>query len=133
VSRHEGSSDHQWVDEAAGPVVRPYAMVRGRTRARQDVFDLVAFVVATVDSLDGWQDGWQEREPEHQAILALCRRPRSVAEVAASLSLPVGVVRVLLGDLLELEAIRVREPVAAATGRPSLRVIREVLDGLRAL
>ncbi len=129
MNRHEGSSDHQWVDEAAGPVVRPYAMVRGRTRARQDVFDLVAFVVATVDSLDGWQ----EREPEHQAILALCRRPRSVAEVAASLSLPVGVVRVLLGDLLELEAIRVREPVAAAAGRPSLRVIREVLDGLRAL
>ncbi|WP_327122250.1 DUF742 domain-containing protein [Streptomyces sp. NBC_01341] len=118
----------EWVDDAAGPVVRPYAMVRGRTRAQHHVLDLVAFVVTVVDRVRGWL----EMEPEHAAILALCRRPLSVTEVAASLDLPVGVIRVLLGDLLDMKAIRIREP-AHPHERPSPDLIREVLDGLRAL
>ncbi|WP_308188994.1 DUF742 domain-containing protein [Streptacidiphilus sp. ASG 303] len=120
--------DTEWVDEEAGPLVRPYAMVRGRTRSRQEVFDLVAFVVAAVDTLYGWVNV----EPEHSALLSLCRRPLSVGELSARTDLPVGVVRVLLGDLLDMGAIRLREP-AYAGGRPSLDLIREVLDGLRAL
>ena len=121
-------SETTWADDAAGPVVRPYALVRGRTRTRKDLFDLVAFVVTVMDS----QQGWTDLEPEHVAILTLCHHPHSVAEVAARLRLPVGVVRVLLGDLLDLAAIRVRQPADPA-GRPSLQVMREVLDGLRAL
>ncbi|MFD7688596.1 DUF742 domain-containing protein [Streptomyces sp. NPDC059781] len=118
----------QWVDEAAGPVVRPYAMVRGRTRNEGYFFDLVAFVVATVDTLQHEV----ETQPEHRAILALCRSPRPVGEVAARMNLPVGVVRVLLGDLFNARAIRVRQPADPAA-RPSVRMIREVLEGLRAL
>ncbi|MGY0068374.1 DUF742 domain-containing protein [Streptomyces sp. QTS137] len=118
----------QWVDEAAGPVVRPYAMVRGRTRNEGYFFDLVAFVIATADTLQHEV----EMQPEHRAILALCRRPRPVSEVAAHMNLPVGVVRVLLGDLFNAQAIRVRQPADPAA-RPSVRMIREVLEGLRAL
>ncbi|MGW8066340.1 DUF742 domain-containing protein [Streptomyces ziwulingensis] len=118
----------QWVDEAAGPVVRPYAMVRGRTRNEGYFFDLVAFVVTTVDALQHEVD----MQPEHRAILALCHRPRPVGEVAAHMNLPVGVVRVLLGDLFSARAIRVRQPADPAA-RPSVRMIREVLEGLRAL
>jgi hypothetical protein len=118
----------EWLDEAAGPVVRPYAMVRGRTRNEGYWFDLVAFVVSAVDSLDHAV----EMQPEHRAIVALCRTPRPVGEVAARMNLPVGVVRVLLGDLFTARAIRVREPADPAA-RPSIRMIREVLEGLRAL
>jgi hypothetical protein len=118
----------EWVDDAAGPVVRPYAMVRGRTRNEGYFFDLVAFVVASVDSLQHRL----EMQPEHRAILALCRSPRPVGEVAARMNLPVGVVRVLLGDLLEARAIRVRQP-SDPDGRPSVRLVKEVLEGLRAL
>ncbi|MGW0860456.1 DUF742 domain-containing protein [Streptomyces sp. NPDC002690] len=118
----------EWVDDAAGPVVRPYAMVRGRTRNEGYWFDLVAFVVSAVDTLHHRV----EMQPEHQAILTLCRRPRPVGEVAARMNLPVGVVRVLLGDLLEARAIRVRQP-ADPSGRPNVRLIKEVLEGLRAL
>ncbi|MFJ2095483.1 DUF742 domain-containing protein [Streptomyces sp. NPDC087901] len=118
----------QWVDDAAGPVVRPYAMVRGRTRNDGYWLDLVAFVVASVGTL---QQG-AAMQPEHQAILTLCRRPLPVGEVAARMNLPVGVVRVLLGDLLETHAIRVRQP-ANPSGRPSVRLINEVLAGLREL
>ncbi|MER5601559.1 DUF742 domain-containing protein [Streptomyces sp. NPDC002265] len=116
-------NDSDWVDD--GPLVRPYALVRGRTRARHDVFDLVAFVVALVDTLHGWI----HIEPEHTRLLILCRRPVSVSELSAGANLPIGVVRVLLGDLLDMGAIRVREP----SERPSPQLIREVLTGLRAL
>ncbi|MEV6995748.1 DUF742 domain-containing protein [Streptomyces sp. NPDC093228] len=103
-------------------------MVRGRTQARHDVFDLVAFVVTVADSLYGWPD----TQPEHLTILGLCRTPRSVAEVISNMNLPMGVVRVLLGDLLDLAAIQVGGPADSGT-QPSLQLIKEVLDGLRAL
>jgi hypothetical protein len=118
----------EWVDEDAGPVVRPYAVVRGRTESPQGRLDLIAFVITVVDTLDAWM----QMEPEHHRILDLCRRPRTVTEVAAGLRLPVGVVRVMLGDLLDAQAVLIREPADPAN-RPSLDVIREVLDGLRAL
>ena len=35
----------QWFDDAAGPMVRPYAMTKGRTRPSGQQFDLIALVV----------------------------------------------------------------------------------------
>jgi hypothetical protein len=48
--------------------------------------------------------------PEHLAILELCVRPLSVAEISAKLRLPLVVIRVLLGDLLDEGLIAVRRP-----------------------
>lgn len=122
------TSDSAWLDDAAGPVVRPYAMTRGRTRTTQTDFDLIAIVVtADVSSLDQAELG-----PEHDTILELCRHPLSVAEVASELDLPLGVVRVLLGDLLEHGLIFMRQP-APVTQLPNERVLEEVIDGLHAL
>ncbi|MER7053320.1 DUF742 domain-containing protein [Streptomyces sp. NPDC000351] len=59
-------------------------------------------------------------------------KTRSVAELAADADLPVGVVRVLLGDLVELGSVIVSRPVPPAR-LPDERVLREVIDGLRAL
>ena len=42
---------HDWLDQDAGPVVRPYAMTGGRVAPSGGEFDLVAFVVATVPEL----------------------------------------------------------------------------------
>ncbi len=41
------SSDERWLDSEAGPVVRPYALIGGRTRHAGEKFDLVATVRAT--------------------------------------------------------------------------------------
>jgi len=117
-----------WVDAAAGPVVRPYTMTGGRTRPRAGSFDLVAFVV-TVESSPPVDAGLQ---PEHLAVLAACDRPLSVAELAARLKLPLGVVRVLLGDLLDQRLIAVREP-APEPRLPDQSVLMAVKDGLQAL
>lgn len=156
----------RWFDDAAGPVVRPYAMTRGRTRSSSDEagLDLIALVIA--QSRDGEGDakpqengegtgdnhhgaageetdsGAQDNAdvladnslaPEHVDIVLQCRRaPQSVAELSAELDLPVGVVRVLIGDLIDADWVRVSRPVPPAE-LPDESILREVIDGLRAL
>lgn len=69
---------------------------------------------------------------EHLRILELCGELLSVAEIAAYLSLPLGVVKVLIGDLWDLGAVHVRPPVQQAERLPST-LLEEVLLGLRQL
>ncbi|MFB9239093.1 DUF742 domain-containing protein [Plantactinospora siamensis] len=121
-------ADEQWLDEHAGPVVRPYAVTRGRARTESGSFDLISLVVAT----ERTPTAEMGLGPEHLAIVALCQRPLSVAEIAAHLNLPLGTVRVLLGDLVERELVRVREPRATAA-LPDDSVFEAVINGLRAL
>ena len=122
-------SGHSWLDRDAGPVVRPYAMTGGRTHGSAAAgFDVVALVTARVGLTAGDVVGLQ---PEHRSILGFAREPLAVAEVASYLDLPLGVVRVLLGDLLHQGLISMYEP---PQGRlPHDGVLRAVIDGLRAL
>lgn len=41
------SDEIEWIDEEAGPVVRPYAVTGGRTSTSSGAFDLLSMVVAT--------------------------------------------------------------------------------------
>jgi hypothetical protein len=127
MTASESLSDPSWLDDQAGPVVRPYAMTHGRTRPSHGTFDLITIIVATHPTAPA--DG--SFRPEHAAIVQVCQRPTSVAEIASQLDLPVGAVRVVLGDLLAKRLIRIRPP--AATDLPSEHVFQAVLDGLRAL
>jgi hypothetical protein len=121
-------SGHSWLDRDAGPVVRPYAMTGGRTHSTTAGFDVVALVTARAGLTAGDVLGLQ---PEHRAILGFTRDPLAVAEVASQLDLPLGVVRVLLGDLLHQGLISMYEPPQGR--RPQDGVLRAVIDGLRAL
>ncbi|PZH14245.1 DUF742 domain-containing protein [Streptomyces sp. NTH33] len=128
---HEPGS--QWYDHEAGPLVRPYAMTGGRTKSGPDGvrFDLISLVTLTPGAPG--TDGDAALGPEHRFMIELCRtETQSVAELAAGADLPVGVVRVLLGDLLELGRVTVSRPVPPAQ-LPDERILREVIAGLRAL
>ncbi|RKT11654.1 uncharacterized protein DUF742 [Streptomyces sp. 1114.5] len=122
----------RWYDDEAGPLVRPYTMTRGRTGVGER-YDLIA--VAVCDLPDPALDPDAPEPPvgpEQARILTLCRgNPLSVAELAADLDLPVGVVRVLLGDLLAAGLIRVSRPVPPAL-LPDERILREVIHLRRA-
>jgi hypothetical protein len=122
------SPDDHWLDEEAGPVVRPYALIRGRTRPSGETLDLIAIITA----VRGIQPDPTTLDPEHFAVLRLCRLPTSVADLAADLDLPLGVVRILLGDLRELALIAVHNPIPPAR-LPDVQILREVVDGLRRL
>lgn len=123
----------QWYDHEAGPLVRPYAMTGGRTQpgptgVRFDLIALVSLDTGAPNVDDGTALG-----PEHRVLLDLCRgETQSVAELAAGADLPLGVVRVLLGDLIELGCVTVSHPVPPAQ-LPDERILREVIEGLRAL
>ncbi len=97
-----------WVDAAAGPLVRPYTLTGGRTAPTTGGLDLVAYVL-TVEPSPAPNPS---RQPEHLAALRLCQHPVTVAEVAAHLGLPVGVVRILLSDLIAEGLVMVREPAS---------------------
>jgi hypothetical protein len=128
------SEADRWYDDDAGPVVRPYAMTRGRTsHAAEGRLDLIALVIAESRSADEDADADRTLSPEHLDIVELCReQPMSVAELAADLDLPVGVVRVLIGDVLEAGLVHITRPVPPAE-LPDAGLLRDVIDGLRAL
>jgi hypothetical protein len=122
------AASDRWFDQEAGPVVRPYAVTRGRTRPASKAFDLIAVVAATGEQPAG--AGWLG--PEQRHILDLCREPVTVADLASGLDLPLGVVRVLLSDLSDQRLVTVLS--APPVGRVSdVNVLRNVLDGLKAL
>jgi hypothetical protein len=123
----------QWYDGEAGPLVRPYAMTGGRTQPGPTGvrFDLIALV--TLDPAAPALDDDTALGPEHRTLIDLCRpETQSVAELAADADLPVGVIRVLLGDLVELGCVTISRPVPPAH-LPDERILREVIEGLRAL
>jgi len=120
-------ADHDWFDDEAGPVVRPYTVTGGRVRPPGGGLDLLAFVVAeyqpNADIL--------QLQPEHRQILAMTNAPLSVAEIAGRLDLAVGVIRVLIGDLADAGLVSTYESEAAV--RPPDDILKAVLDGLRSL
>jgi hypothetical protein len=118
----------RWLDRDAGPVVRPYALTRGRTKPQGEAFGLIDVVVATGAPTVG--KPWLG--PEHQRILRACRQPIAVADVASDVDLALAVVRVLLGDLCQDGLVRVLRPANDAP-MDDLTVMRNVLDGLKAL
>jgi hypothetical protein len=120
--------DERWLDAEAGPVVRPYALTRGRTRHTGEAFDLVATVVST----DLRVTDPSSLGPEHVSVLQLAHRPTTVADIASDVDLPLGVVRILLADLRELGLVVIRTPVIMAE-RVDKHTLREVLNGLRGL
>jgi hypothetical protein len=119
---------HDWLDQDAGPVVRPYAMTQGRVAPSDGEFDLVAFVVATRPELPPAP----HLLPEHHSIVAASWEPISVVELSAKLDLSIGVVRVLLGDLRSAGLISLNEPKAASQPH-DVDVLKAVVNGLRAL
>ena len=109
------------------PVVRPYALVRGRTKPAGDRLDVISMAYSLRVSVPDPT----ELEPEHLALLQRCAVPMSVTELASGLDLPLGVVRVLLADLRERELVRIDRPAQERV--TDIRLLREVADGLRRL
>lgn len=116
-----------WFDDAAGPLVRPYAVTRGRTRSGRTELDLVTLVVALQPEIHA-----KTVEPEYATVLWVCAHPLSVAEVAAKVDLPLCVVKVLLSDLIERNYVIYRTGWGS-TRAPDMDTMQKVLDGIRRL
>lgn len=116
-----------WYDDDAGPVVRLYAMTGGRTQPDQGGLELIT-VVRTRPNVPVPAG----LSPEQTEIIRLCHKPLSVSEIAAHLRLPLGSIRVLLGDLRDAGLVVVPRP-RPASEQPTRELLERVLAGLMAL
>jgi hypothetical protein len=117
----------RWLDREAGPVVRLYALTRGRAKPVGTALD----VVDVVGALESALVHGPKLPPEHRRVLYMCARPTAVADLASQAGLPLGVVQVLLSDLHQQGLVNVIRPAKDKTHDES--VLKQVLDGLKAL
>ncbi|WP_243790067.1 DUF742 domain-containing protein [Saccharopolyspora gloriosae] len=107
--------------------IRSYTWTGGRTRSNYEL--QMETLVSTSETFRSGSAG----RMEHESIAELCRHPRSVAEVGALLSVPIGVARVLLADMAELGMVTVHQTVTESGSAPHLLLMERVLSGLRRL
>lgn len=118
----------EYDEEDAAAIVRAYAWTRGRTKS-----DYHLEIETLVSTSERGYNGAALTQAEHRSVASLCAQPRSVAEVAALLSLPLGVARVLLGDMAGLGLINVHQTASVDGDKPDLALMERVLSGLRRL
>ncbi|MBO4254299.1 DUF742 domain-containing protein [Streptomyces griseorubiginosus] len=111
------------------PAVRPFLVTAGRVAptASGRPVPVETQVVATAEGLVVLD----ELDFEQHDIVAACRRPQSVAELAARLRLHLNVVRVLAEDLRAAGYLTVHVPDSGVTHDAS--VLRRVIEALRAI
>jgi hypothetical protein len=118
-----------WEPDDAAPaarVVRPYTLTGGRTAPKVEL-PFEATLRREVGGSEEPTDGNLVR------ILEVCDK-RSVAEVSAHVHMPIGVVRVLLGDLIEQGHVRVQATLTEDSSQDERReLIERTLRGLRTL
>lgn len=107
-------------------MVRPYTRTGGRTRS-----DLA--LEALVSTSERARDRQVRSPSECRRICELCVETRSIAELAAYLVLPLGVIKVLVGDLAEAGLVLIHEPGLIYGDRSSREFMERVLNGLRAI
>jgi Protein of unknown function (DUF742) len=109
-------------------LARPYSWTEGRTDPVVDIA-IEAQVQATPDGLAVPQ----RRTSPLWTVIQLCTEPRSVAEIAAHMSVPLGVARVLVADLLDEGMVLVQATLDEDASVDERReLIERVLSGLRA-
>ncbi|GAB3459272.1 DUF742 domain-containing protein [Actinophytocola sediminis] len=119
-------SDHEFDGDAA--IVRPYAWTGGRTKSTVELR-----IEAMVSTSELGEDIQALQRVEHRSVAELCAEPRSVAEVATLLAVPLGVAKVLLGDMAGLGLVIVHKTATGGANKAHLRLMERVLSGLRRL
>ena len=115
-------------EDDPGPLVRPFAVTRGRAGRDLHKLDILTLVMAARSEADV-----AALDREYREIVRLCqRRALSVAEIAAHMDLLLVAVKVLVSDLIESGHLIYRPPRPTA-GRPDIKLLQAVLDGVRKL
>jgi hypothetical protein len=128
-SEATGESVWERNDTDEPQLVRPYTLTAGRTNSRIELpLEAPIQTLATTKP-----PRWPGNDVRGQ-ILKLGADSPSVAEIAAVLSLPLGVARVLIGDLVTQGYLRVHTTLGDSTTDDERReLIGRTLRGLRAL
>ena len=115
---------------SGGPsrLLRAYAVTGGRTRPRHADLEMESLVATTGLG----ESAARTLSMERRAIAHVCRQVLSIAEVSAHLDLPLGVTRVLVGDMAAEGLVSIHRP-SSPEAQPDLALLQRVLAGLRAI
>jgi Protein of unknown function (DUF742) len=116
-------------DDEPGSVTRPYTITGGRTRPVGDEEIEVETLVWTTSMV---ASSPPTMSAHWRSVADLCQEVVSVAEVAAGLRVPIGVARVLIGDMAKAGLVYLQRP-RHASGHPDIGLLERVLHGLRQL
>lgn len=105
-------------------MIRAYVRTRGRSSPSRDDLELTSLVRAADRPLQGLDN-------EAARVMRLCSGALSVAEIASLLDLPPTVALIVVSGLLDTGHLHTPAPVDPDA--PSIDIVKEVLDGLRAL
>ncbi|WP_109524567.1 DUF742 domain-containing protein [Nocardia aurea] len=115
-------------EDDPGPLVRPFAVTRGRAGIDLYDLDILTLVVAVGSAVEV-----TTLDREYGMILRMCQeRPLSIVEISAHLNLLVATVKVLVSDLITAGYVIFRSPTPTEL-RPDTLLIQAVLDGVRRL
>jgi hypothetical protein len=126
--------DWSWVEQEDVPlapdaaIVRPYSWTRGRTKSTVELR-----IEALVTTSERGDDIESMAQAEHRSVAELCREPRSIAELATMLRVPLGVAKVLVGDMAGLGLVIVHKTATGGANKAHLMLMERVLSGLRRL
>lgn len=109
------------------PGVRPYLITGGRVRPVDATLEIEAQVVTT----QAGRAATDRLSFEHRDIVALCAQPIAIAEIAAQLSMHLGVARVLSSDLIALGYLAVRRPYIGL--HRDAQILERVIRGLESI
>ena len=113
-------------EDDPGPLVRPFAVTRGRAGKDLHSLDILTLVMAARSEAD-----ITALDREYREILRLCQhRALSVVEIAAHMNLLLAAVKVLVSDLIDSGYLIYQSPPSAAA-KPDLQLLQAVLEGVR--
>lgn len=114
---------------AEASLVRPYTLTAGRTTTDVDLP-----LEAPIQTLQAALFHRWPPDDVREKIVQLCIKSPSVAEISSRLDLPLGVARVLVGDLVIGGYLRVNRTLSDRSTRDERReLVGRTLRGLRAL
>jgi len=112
---------------APGPYVRAYTITGGRVNSQTVALQFESMVSVTERGTQALGSLTFERKK----IALLCDRALSVAEISANLRVPIGVAKVLVGDLIVDGVLQLYDAPTDVT--QDLSLVRELIDGIRNL
>ena len=107
---------------AADAFIRPFIVTGGRTQPLHDGLRVETLIYALPAALSA------PVHFERRRIIEICQSPRSVAEIASALAMPLGVAKVLVGDLITSDLVSYQKAIDTP-----IHLIERILDRVRAL
>ena len=115
-------------DDDPGPLVRPFAVTKGRAGRDLHNLNILTMVMAARSDAD-----ITAMDREYREILRLCQHQAlSIAEIAAQMNLLLAAVKVLVSDLIDAGYL-IHRPPRIVADRTDIKLLQVVLDGVRKL